>query len=74
MSRGKAATAKLDEEIAEALSHRYTMKDGTVVTTTWHESRVAANRRIKKPAVATFRKVFHEPRSALGPYRAVTWE
>lgn len=53
--------------------HTMTMKDGTVVTTTWHNTRGAASSRIAKPRYATFRKVFHEPRGSLGPYRAVTW-
>lgn len=51
--------------------HTMTMRDGTVVTTTWHNTRREANARIAAPAVASFRKVF--PGGVLGKFRAVTW-
>jgi hypothetical protein len=51
--------------------HTMTMADGTVVTTTWHDTRAQANTRIAQPAAATFRKVF--PCGILGNFRAVTW-
>lgn len=51
--------------------HTMTMRDGTVVTTTWHDTKAEANERIQAPAVATFRKVFLG--GVLGAFRAVTW-
>lgn len=52
--------------------HTMTMKDGTIVTTTWHDTIEQANARIAAPLVASFRKVF--PCGILGAFRAVTWE
>ena len=52
--------------------HTMTMRDGTVVTTTWHNTKAVAKARIAAPTSATFRKVF--PGGCLGAYRAVTWE
>lgn len=51
--------------------HTMTMSDGTVVTTTWHNTRREANARINAVAGATFRKVF--PCGILGAFRAVSW-
>ena len=51
--------------------HTMTMTDGTVVTTTWHNTKREALARIAAPTVAAFRKVL--PGGVLGAYRAVTW-
>lgn len=51
--------------------HTLTMTDGSVVTTTWHDTRDAANARISEPYLASFRQVL--PGGALGAFRAVTW-
>ncbi len=51
--------------------HTMTMRDGTVVTTTWHDTRAAAAARIAEPAIASWRKVL--PGGCLGAFRAVTW-
>lgn len=51
--------------------HTMTMRDGTVVTTTWHDTKAQANARIAQPEVASFRKVFKG--GVLGNFRAVTW-
>lgn len=51
--------------------HTMMMSNGTVVTTTWHDTNAEAKARIAQPSVASFRKVF--PGSVLGNFRAVTW-
>lgn len=62
----------LEHAVGEC-GHPFTHKDGTVVTTTWHDTRRDALFRIATPKTATFRKVFHEKHNILGAYRAVTW-
>lgn len=61
-------TAPVDTAIAPV--HTMTMRDGTVITTTWNDTHKQAATRIAAPAV--FRKVF--PCGVLGAFRVVTWE
>jgi hypothetical protein len=56
--------------------HTDTMNDGTLVTTTWHDTKAEAMTRIASVKGATFRKVFDERKrgAILGNFRAVTWQ
>lgn len=51
--------------------HTFTMTDGTLIKTTWHDTKAEAKARITSESSASVRSV--HPDNIFGAFRAVTW-
>lgn len=66
-----ATKSNADEAIDTV--HTLKMSDGRVITTTWHNTRAEANKRVKNTAGRDPSKDRVLPGSVLGKFKAVTW-
>ena len=66
------ATKKAADKAIDTV-HTLKMKDGRVITTTWHDTRAEANKRVKSTAGRDPSKDRVLPGGVLGQFRAVTW-